>query len=587
MAIFGLVLGVVTLNLSSPWRNEVFVPGSLSEPHAQILDHRSTERCESCHAAAQDGLAQWLISTVSWASRPAESQSLRCLECHEKSFARSTALFAHNMTLQTRESLTKIVHDGTGLTHTRRSARLAESELACSLCHQEHQGRTHDLTAMSDRQCQVCHTRTFESFENGHPEFQAWPQPRAARVSFDHRAHYERHFAQKQKQLECQSCHGTSNPRDVIATKSYEVTCAECHDEPLRQFIAKSIPVLSLPMLDVDHLAGAGHNIGSWPALATGDFDGPLPELLWLLLSADPATRRAAEVLGPRFDWIDIDLNNQQQLAATKDLVWALKQLMYDVATQGHQAIQVRLERALGRPIAANEIEDLTAQMPVELFGIAAGTWFTDLETELAQQGRVPSTSTGLRTLPEITGDQLPSKLMTGGGWFRDSDIFAIKYRPAGHADVFTAAWLSVLAEWQHRTKLSLPLYLDFLTHNAGVKQCVLCHAHGVQAELDAANTSPEERLEVIPTSFHWASTSVPRQQSLTFFTHVPHLTLPQLASCDKCHALVDGSESAATGEFETLHKGQCVTCHTATSAGDSCVKCHNYHLLHLNAEPG
>jgi hypothetical protein len=74
-----------------------------------------------------------------------------------------------------------------------------------------------------------------------------------------------------------------------------------------------------------------------------------------------------------------------------------------------------------------------------------------------------------------------------------------------------------------------------------------------------------------------------------TKFAHRPHLLLPSLADCTACHAIdgkidttksyADWNPRAFVSEFRPLAKQDCATCHTAKAAGDSCQKCHNYHV--------
>ena len=82
-------------------------------------------------------------------------------------------------------------------------------------------------------------------------------------------------------------------------------------------------------------------------------------------------------------------------------------------------------------------------------------------------------------------------------------------------------------------------------------------------------------------------------------FSHRPHLTLKM--HCESCHEVrrslqdkpamaVAESDSAppevahhslgvlGTG-LQTMQREQCATCHTRQSVGDSCLKCHNYHI--------
>jgi hypothetical protein len=78
-------------------------------------------------------------------------------------------------------------------------------------------------------------------------------------------------------------------------------------------------------------------------------------------------------------------------------------------------------------------------------------------------------------------------------------------------------------------------------------------------------------------------------ERGFTRFTHRPHLIQPTLESCDACHQRDDKADTMAgfadrdpltfTSNFTPISKSTCVSCHTSTAAGDSCLQCHNYHV--------
>jgi len=73
-------------------------------------------------------------------------------------------------------------------------------------------------------------------------------------------------------------------------------------------------------------------------------------------------------------------------------------------------------------------------------------------------------------------------------------------------------------------------------------------------------------------------------------FNHRPHRSLPELADCKVCHQIVKGDlkkydsldpHDFTSGQvgFDKLRREKCTTCHQPQLAGDSCLKCHNYHI--------
>jgi hypothetical protein len=87
-------------------------------------------------------------------------------------------------------------------------------------------------------------------------------------------------------------------------------------------------------------------------------------------------------------------------------------------------------------------------------------------------------------------------------------------------------------------------------------------------------------------------------------FAHRPHIHLTELQDCQSCHtvkplteraSLSGGKELVASdlrttstaGEFQTVRKQFCASCHLPHAAGDSCALCHRYHWgRRVNDEP-
>jgi hypothetical protein len=77
--------------------------------------------------------------------------------------------------------------------------------------------------------------------------------------------------------------------------------------------------------------------------------------------------------------------------------------------------------------------------------------------------------------------------------------------------------------------------------------------------------------------------------RTLTKFSHGPHLLLSQLSDCTSCHAINKAADTTTSyagdnphrfiSDFSPMSKQHCATCHNAKAAGESCQKCHNYHV--------
>lgn len=202
--------------------------------------------------------------------------------------------------------------------------------------------------------------------------------------------------------------------------------------------------------------------------------------------------------------------------------------------------------------------------------------------------------------LQKVSGSEHVSQ----GGWFLDKDIMAVRYVPRGHADPILSAWAEYVAilersatgeetqPWQHP---ETPL--GKLVPGG----CTECHLIG---ESDSSQSVWQ----------NWKSTARPFSARLfTKFDHTPHLALAVLKDCRYCHLLktenATGSplvsmneliknevsddvkgpsrfvsmtkalQSHLHGEFLSMSRSQCVTCHHSGSANEGCTQCHNYHV--------
>jgi hypothetical protein len=322
--------------------------------------------------------------------------------------------------------------------------------------------------------------------------------------------------------------------------------------------------MLTLPTLDVDALRTAGHDVRGWPQRATGDFDGRLPPMMKLLLSAEPAAAQAMHSLGEDFEFLDVDPDDPRHLAACAALAAAIQQLFDELATSGTSAVRARLAGAIGRDVSDSEAKALVAGLSVDTLDGAAA-WL-----QLA--------ASAPRPLPREFGTaHQPSAYAPAGTWDRDDDSLTIRYRPAAHADPVLTSWLEILAATPDlaRRPLALAAFKE-LSSPTAAGLCVTCHS--------------VEQTDSESLSINWRAydpASEPR--GFTKFSHGPHLLLPDLNDCTACHAIDNRATTATThagwdprrfaSEFSPIAKSTCAGCHTTAAAGDRCQSCHNYHV--------
>lgn len=180
------------------------------------------------------------------------------------------------------------------------------------------------------------------------------------------------------------------------------------------------------------------------------------------------------------------------------------------------------------------------------------------------------------------------------GGWFLDSELYALRYVPRGHADETLAAWIefaAVVAELKRERDANGNTATDGpLESHGGLLQaasrelmaCQECHLlRGPDATASLASLA------------RWKAVSRPKNaKPFTKFDHTPHLSLPAVNDCRYCH--VQSGEAVATPlvssrsvgtasvercDFEPMRIEQCVSCHRPSGASDGCTVCHNYHV--------
>ena len=540
-----LFLGIMLLIFGSKNRNEWIAPGPLSSHHANVIS-QGTERCMTCHANAEDDLpglltqASFGIPNLSSESKIPQTQSSLCLSCHKE--------------LSTEGSAPMLAH---GLPADRLGSHVLSEEVACAVCHQEHHGQLHDLTAISNSRCQSCHQETYVSFAVGHPDFGLWPMTRRTRINFNHSTHQAKHYLQANQKFDCATCHIQDSTGDLTQRIDYAQACASCHDAELHQSFAKGIPFLALPMLDDLALEESDEQVGSWPEDLLGDFDGDLPLFTKLLLASDPDTAQAIEQLGADFSFFDIDPDNVTQVSQAAMIARAIQALAAELQEEGHSNFQYRLEQVADSEINSDKLASLVRGLPIEFVDQMQTFWFGDTQS----------------TEPF---DEVEDR-RTAGGWTIDHQLFTLRYRPSGHDDPFLRAWLDLLVSLPEQHRQLRDACLAEMKRPGAPGQCLSCHSvdKSEQGAL-TINWSGRNRL-IEPRSF-------------THFSHRPHLKQPALADCTQCHTIDPTADLSASyagydpthvvPQFMGIQKKMCAECHKPHAAGDHCSQCHNYHVL-------
>jgi hypothetical protein len=380
----GFTIGLLMILCTSPYSYEFLAPGELSSNHAQILAGEGANRCSACHAAGNGSVAGWIASTLALGRAEGLTQSELCMKCHDKTLVADAALNPHNVAPEKLTEITnkfeQVSFDGGVVFHPPVSGH----NIACSACHREHHGSKIDLTAMTDKQCQTCHQSSFHSFETDHPELVSYPLKRRSRIAFDHASHSMTHFPSKHSEFNCNQCHIDDEFQNVKKLASYEQACSVCHHQQILESGRDGLALISLPMLDTHAIEAAKLKVGSWPLAATGDFDGAIPPIMRVLLSADP---RAAEILGrlgPDFDFSDFDPAKTSDVEDAVELAWAIKRLLNDLSLDGQRAIRSRLELVMRLDVEDHELQQLITNLDELVFQNAVRRWLPNLNVEVA-----------------------------------------------------------------------------------------------------------------------------------------------------------------------------------------------------------
>ena len=247
---------------------------------------------------------------------------------------------------------------------------------------------------VSDTQCHVCHEKQFPTFDNGHPEFSAYPAMRRTRIIFDHVSHLEKHFKESDlaesepaAEFGCNRCHVPDAKDETILVNDFENACQACHESKITgegRASAKGIAVLTVPDIDVETLVEKGRLIGQWPEFT----DVGLTPFMSLFLSTNPEFQRLSDSLSS-LDLTDLTNASDAQLDDVETLVWMVKRFYYQLSSLGSDAL---VEAITGN---ADNFSDssfdgvgLLAALSPDVVDSSVNAWFPDLLDEYQQFAR-------------------------------------------------------------------------------------------------------------------------------------------------------------------------------------------------------
>lgn len=430
-------IGIVSLGLWSIGdSSRFFKPGDLSKPHAVIFNSQTGEsHCAACHPNATTSMGDWFRADDMFHHRFAQTDS--CVACHHVKMPNDVARLPHNLSakrlLEIRTAWAQSVSTDTindtiwtnDAGQIAAAAALADSvgsvdSIECASCHREHGGTNAIMTAMSNAQCQSCHSRTFESFRDGHPDWRHWPHVGAKVIVFDHATHQRLHFPKAApksynglpadgadsaaspsdlandspvvigRDFDCRSCHpgasptgeavalasfGGTNDLEPLRTVSFEVACADCHAAGLKQQASERLDLFALPTLT----SGPSAELGPWPEAATGFFDGEIGPLTQWLINDGPQVDGALARLPGAASITQIDPTRADQVRAAVVVAGSIRRAMEQFSVRGSNVVLARENKR-----AADAMRQVLRTVPPQLVSDARRWWFDSNDVSAA-----------------------------------------------------------------------------------------------------------------------------------------------------------------------------------------------------------
>jgi len=482
-------------------------------------------------------------------------------------------------------------------------APATNNQLTCATCHQEHHGREWNLNTLTNLQCQSCHAKQFHSFQHGHPEFENYPYERRSRIYFDHAAHFNRYFVDKEfkrimpdghKPNSCNSCHHADSSGRSMLTGSFENTCASCHASEIVDVDFPGVAFFALPVMP----PAVMKSLGEWPHTQGTFKNARLPRLMEQLLANDLNYQSGIRKITD-LDYRKLNNLNPEHHAPVTDIAWSIKKLLYDISTQGELAIKHRLGKNV------SEYQNLKPSIIPSLLQ-AQQLWFPSLPTEmklLEEKKQLPPAAMKVEKV-----EASKASPTANGGWYISDADYTIRYRPIGHADPLLKHWLDETIHNQSHLSDQNSMWHIFSnptasgteeTHGALASgRCLMCHSvdRNPETGIFKINWQPQRAKEPA--------------EPLTQFTHAPHLIIGNQEKCTGCHSFDKSrtdnnaffqseylirdetnlfwqinfnSRQSCTSGFQAINRQSCVTCHCKKNNTQSCLQCHKYHAHQLS----
>ena len=513
----------------------------------------------------------------------AMGQNAKCLQCHFQDKKSAKVQNPHSIDSAELKKITAAVDDDAKSPSRALPLKLASAappphakggRIACATCHREHQGKKHDLTAISNTKCQVCHDQQFQSFASGHPNFPQTPS-RQRTISFDHQAHKARHFGNKS--FSCTQCHKTDNAGRTMELRSFAQSCASCHNkasdgnhhgeqiQKARQVVLRLPPGLE----------------GPWSREAqAGAPELPATMLLLLAGAQRPATVEALDHLyttadGGLFAWSpskgegeegDGSAEPNTLVNHRKALARGITQLIDDLqAPKASYWLRHRLARALDADPKAEPLQQLANELSGARLAVAnyAGRW-----------------------LPGRTDASAPTSASEMPGWNLGNGGRRVAYRPNAHAAPLLKATFDTVTQLlpekpAENQANSLQQVRQRLSHRAASALTSLKSPAGALAScMKCHQTTKDNGVRAV--GWHEGQRAG-GSNGFAAFPHDTHFSALGENSCTQCHSMTDQSSDApgnalkAAG-FKPYAKKSCARCHQKQQATNSCTSCHQYH---------
>ncbi|MEO1983346.1 MAG: hypothetical protein ABGZ24_22765 [Fuerstiella sp.] len=569
-----LAICLITFSDSSP--QTLLSPGAVTSAHAAL-----EANCAACHVA---GEAHSGLLSNAFLAHDSLADSEKCLHCHQDIGA--APLSPHSVD---GNALTELTADAAANSNSSVVSRTLTAFIhsgppdqtrSCATCHQEHHGRSFDLAKLSDQQCQTCHKAQFDDFAHGHPEFEHFPHATRPNIYFDHARHINAYFAandlpshipDKKSLSACSTCHKPDAAGGMMLTVDFQHTCASCHESQIVDLPFPGVPFFAVTQVAEQPRTEPGEIpiYGHWPVTESSLRE--MPPLMSLLLRGGAS--------------------GTSTLGITPELIWQCKQLLLKVRNVGETALTERL------PEAHSLLHGPLAELGPLLVAVST-SWFPGLRDEMSAH----MTNQPLPKSPDVATPEHQAMPPVRGWYISDADR-TIRYRPVAHADPVLRRLLDYLVplvgsetvpkELQELfTALANPSGSGEISRSGPLAtgRCLSCHT---------TSTDDDGILRV-----NW-NTKVPRDHvAFTSFRHEPHMQIEGANLCLTCHQILNDQQTPEffrpeyftrddlgrwkpqpetscplSSGFDAIKQSHCASCHNESTASQTCLECHNYHV--------